>query len=378
MGLGLENSLVPIRKRKITRDVLKKTFIKIKTNILLQVIELEPLFVKLDERFDLSHNATTNLTSIFDTNIELDSRPYTQNTDKISSGSSSTESHSSGKANTDSGTGKDQRAGISGYKYSAAIKKTGLMNVASNSVDVDFRLTLTATTFIAANPTAFPANTDFLTNNQSLDYSEDVDLRYINYVTKMDQGVLETKTIELRNLISLYVDQDKTETAVEIILNIQNNLITDEERKLFIEDYFSAFIPRIEAIDCLWDIQSANYITNPCLRLDYVLDFLKQESRVYKIVAFFAERFSCGEEVMAKLLFEYSGESDGSPLIDILFNRLFYAGTITSTTDILNYRILYKSCLVINEFRINLIMLDKIWEIIQTKTLHLTFSIFLT
>lgn len=367
VGLGIESNLLSPTNRKITREMLKKIFTKIKTTLLLQTIELQPFYVKLDEIFDLSHNAVTNLTSIKDSNIDLNLKPYTHyNIKEINNSKNLEPSKHFEKKSVESGTIKNSIANISGYKYSTRIKKTSLLNVASSSIDIDYRQTLTVANFIEKNPTAFPDNTDFLTDTQLPNYNN-IDLRYINYVTQMDLGVLEAKTLELKNLMSIFIDEDNIETAVTIVLNSPNDSLSDEKRKLFVEDYFSSFIIKSEALACLCNTELESYISNPCLRVDYVLNNLKQESRVDNIVKFFTEKFSCGEDIIAKLLFEYAGNNEDEPIIDHFCNEDFYNGIVIENQDVLNYSILYKTTLFINEFKLNTVMLNKIWEITQSE-----------
>lgn len=354
VGLGLETNLLSSPKRNISRAILKKNFLKIKTNILLQIIELKPFSVKFDERFDLNHNAASNLTVIRDTNIEKDSRPYTK---------SSNVSRSNAK------NSKDMRSGLSGYKYSVSAQLTNLFNVASTCVTVNFPDTLTADVFIANNPGAFPAETDFLTETSLGDYS-DINLRYIMYVSEMDHGVLEEKILDLKNLLPLFIDSDEIDKAIEIIINSQNNIHSDLANKTFIEDYFSSFVPKTEAVDSLWDIETEDYISNTCLRVDYVLDYLKQESRVDKIVSFFSQKFLCDEEIIVKLIFDYIQDSTNAPAIDSFCNIQFlnipdfFTGNVTKQVSL--YRIIYKACLFINEFKINSTMLERMWTIIKS------------
>lgn len=172
--------------------------------------------------------------------------------------------------------------------------------------------------FIKNNSEAFPANTTFLIpstgNSEYLTGKMD---RYKKFVIEKEISVYNQKMADLRKLLSEYFTDADFEEALKFIITPEQAFEnkTSKEVRNFLTEGFGKFMPVPEIMDKLYTRPDENednasksrnvYLENYCDRIDFVLDYLKQNERIDAVIKNFTDFCGITEVYIRKFLFDY-------------------------------------------------------------------------
>lgn len=245
-------------------------------------------------------------------------------------------------------------------------------------------------TFIANNSEAFPSITSFLwPNTGNNQFITEKITRYKKFVLEKDLAVNDEKLSDLRDRLSKHLDGTDFDLAVEIITAPEKafqNGDPDFKLRDFISNEFKKFMPASEAIGKLYkrlilrnDITNFvryEYLDNYCDRVDLVLDYLNQESRIDIIVNHFVNMCGIGEEYILRFLFDYYRYQDNSGKeVEAIYAFLDHIFTDESEITANAPQIglmdkIYRLAQFVNTFKISQEMLDEIHTILEENESH--------
>ncbi|PLX07651.1 MAG: hypothetical protein C0596_09455 [Marinilabiliales bacterium] len=227
--------------------------------------------------------------------------------------------------------------------------------------------------FISNNTEAFPSG--FSSPNYLYPYEsnssliEDVSLRFKTYFYDVELSVFDERIDDIRTLMEKYIEEDIIEKCVSIVLNEDVEGLTGSDLEEFIGESFECFMPRIEAINQLYDTEHNDYLENPYDRIDLVLNYLKQEQRVDIIKDLLIEEFEIPELYITDLLLKQITYTDTEtyPAINSFIKSSFLdlseIDNTNSSEQIGLYRRLYKTAMLINGLKLTNEMVSSIYTI---------------